>query len=247
MTYKLTIAYDGTRYKGWQRLKNNPLTIQQKLEEVISRIFNEPIELIGSGRTDGGVHALGQVASFSSEKVFELNRLLKEINRYLPEDISIKHVESAAPRFHARFNAIKKTYTYQVWTSEIPPVFERLYVHQIHDGSLELNRMKKASEYFVGKHDFRGFTTDKTKKSTTRNIERIEFVQDGPILKIIFVGDGFLYNMVRILVGTLLEVGLGTRDVDSILKVYESGDRSLAGETAPAKGLFLTEVFYENY
>lgn len=247
MTYKLTIAYDGTRYKGWQRLKNNPLTIQQKLEEVISRIFNEPIELIGSGRTDGGVHALGQVASFSSEKVFELNRLLKEINRYLPEDISIKHVESAAPRFHARFNAIKKTYTYQVWTSEIPPVFERLYVHQIHDGSLELNRMKKASEYFVGKHDFRGFTTDKTKKSTTRNIERIDFVQDGPILKIIFVGDGFLYNMIRILVGTLLEVGLGTRDVDSILKVYESGDRSLAGETAPAKGLFLTEVFYENY
>lgn len=244
MTYKFTVAYDGTRYKGWQRLKNNAMTIQQKLEEVIARIFDEPIEIIGSGRTDGGVHALGQVASFTSEKLFEMDQLLKEINHYLPEDISVLQIEKAPQRFHARFNAVKKTYTYQVWTSESPPVFERLYVHQIKAHSLDLLRMKRASEHFIGTHDFRGFTTDKTKKSTTRNIERIDFVQEGPVLKMVFVGDGFLYNMVRILVGTLLEIGIGTRDEESIVKVFESGDRSKAGETAPAKGLFLTEVFY---
>lgn len=244
MTYKITVAYDGTRYKGWQRLKNNAMTIQQKLEEVISRIFDEPIEIIGSGRTDAGVHALGQVASFASDKNLELDPLLKEINHYLPEDISVMQIDKAPQRFHARFNAVKKTYTYQVWTSEIPPVFERLYVHQVKGHAMDLIRMKRASEQFIGTHDFKGFTTDKTKKSTTRNIERIDFIQEGPVLKIVFIGDGFLYNMVRILVGTLLEIGSGTRDEESITKVFDSGDRSLAGETAPARGLFLTEVFY---
>ncbi|HAS72845.1 MAG TPA: tRNA pseudouridine(38-40) synthase TruA [Clostridiales bacterium UBA8960] len=244
MTYKMSISYEGSRYKGWQRLKTSRDTIQEKIEFVLSRIFECSIEIHGSGRTDAGVHAYNQIASFKAERVIECEWLKKEMNRYLPEDIVILSVENVHESFHARFNAKKKVYTYQVWTKETPPVFERHFVYDIQSKPLDQDLMKRASKRLVGTHDFKGFSTDKTKKSTIRTIESIEFLEEDRVLKIIVTGNGFLYNMVRIIVGTLLEVGYGIREAETITEVLNSGVRSQAGETAPAKGLFLTEVIY---
>lgn len=244
MTYKLIVAYDGTRYKGWQRLKTQSITIQEKLESTLSKLLDMSLEVHGSGRTDAGVHAMGQVVSFKVDRQVDSEWLKSELNRYLPDDIVIISAEAVHETFHARLNAKRKVYTYQVWTSDVPPVFERHYVHNIEGRPYDLERMKSASRLLIGTHDFKGFSTDKTKKSTVRTIESIKFVQDGKLLKIEFVGNGFLYNMVRILVGTLLEIGFGTRAQSSIEDVLKTGIRAEAGETAPAKGLFLTEVIY---
>lgn len=244
MTYKLIVAYEGTRYKGWQRLKTHNGTIQEKVETVLSKLLNEPIEVHGSGRTDAGVHALRQVVSFKSNRSMEPEVLRADMNRYLPEDIVVISVAFAHESFHARLSAKKKVYTYRIWTSEVPPVFERHFVYDIEGRSYDLERMRIASRAFIGTHDFKGFSTDKTKKSTIRTIDSIAFKEEGNLLTIEFIGNGFLYNMVRILVGTLLEVGFGSRELSSIKGVLLTGIRSEAGETAPAKGLFLTEVVY---
>lgn len=244
MTYKLIVAYDGTRYKGWQRLKTQSLTIQEKLESALSKLLEMTVEVHGSGRTDAGVHALGQVVSFKVDRHVDPEWLKCELNRYLPDDIVIISAKATHETFHARLNAKRKVYTYQVWTSDVSPVFERLYVHDIEGRPYDLECMKSASRLLIGTRDFKGFSTDKTKKSTIRTIESIKFIQEEKLLKIEFVGNGFLYNMVRILVGTLLEIGFGTRARSSIEEIFKSGIRSEAGETAPAKGLFLTEVIY---
>lgn len=244
MTYKLIISYEGTRYKGWQRLKSQSGTIQEKIECVLSKIFNCAIEIQGSGRTDAGVHAFKQVASFKVDQTIDVAYLKKEMNRYLPEDIVIISAETVHDTFHARFNAKRKVYTYQIWTESRPPVFERNFVYDIEGKQINIESMQKAAKLIIGTHDFRGFSTDKTKKSTTRTIDAIDFVREDTFLKIIFIGDGFLYNMVRILVGTLIEVGYGFREANSINEVFRTGIRAKAGETAPAKGLFLTDVIY---
>ena len=241
--YKMTIRYEGTKYKGWQRLKQTPETIQGKIESVLWRIFEMPIQIDGASRTDAGVHARAQVASFTAEnRSCEL--LKQELNRFLPEDIGIVAVEHVAAEFHARFHAKKKTYHYRLWKAHYPPIFERKFV-TVSGGSLSVERMQKAIPFLVGKRDFKGFCTDKTKKSTVRDLQTIEITETPEEIIIAFTGTGFLYNMVRIMVGTLIEIGLNQRESESIEAIFKSNTRQLAGDTAPSSGLCLEKIYYE--
>ena len=240
---RLRICYDGTRYKGWQRLPGVENTIQGKLEQTLSRILGEAIEISGSGRTDAGAHALGQVANFHCESQMPCDQILSELRRYLPEDIGIESCQEASERFHARLNCITKTYQYRIWNSTKPCVFQRRFVYMMPD-ALDVELMRQASEIFIGEHDFSAFCANKKmKKSTVRRIDRIAVERDGEEVTLTFTADGFLYNMVRILVGTLLEVGLHKRDVDSLSDLF-GAKREEAGHLVPAQGLCLMEVNY---
>lgn len=240
---RLDICYDGTRYRGWQRLPGKDDTIQGKLETTLSRILGEPIEISGSGRTDAGVHARGQVANFHCESAMPAGEILAQLRRYLPEDIGIYSCEDVSPRFHARLNAREKTYRYRIWNSEEPCVFDRRYVAVMPE-ALDLSAMEQAAEYLCGEHDFSAFCGNaKMKKSTVRFLRTIEISRQGREIQICFTGNGFLHNMVRILAGTLVEVGRGTRSADSIPQLF-GGKRAEAGFLAPAQGLCLEEVRY---
>ena len=240
---RLDICYDGTRYRGWQRLAGTGDTIQGKLETALSRILDEPIEISGSGRTDAGVHARGQVANFHCESQMPCDVILTSLRRYLPEDIGIYSCKEVSPRFHARLNAKEKTYCYRIWNSEAPCVFDRRYVTVIPE-KLDLEAMGKAAACLVGEHDFSAFCANaKMKKSTVRYIRSLELEQVGQELRLTVTGNGFLQGMVRILTGTLLEVGTGVRDADSVSLLF-GGKRAQAGYMAPAQGLCLMEVFY---
>lgn len=244
-TYRLTLSYDGSRYNGWQKQGNTKNTIQEKLETLLSRLTGEEVEVNGSGRTDAGVHAMGQVASFRTSAPQNCDSLLRDMRRYLPEDIGAVALEPAEPRFHARLNATGKTYVYRVWTEECPNVFERKYLYTVTE-SLDLAAMKEAATYLVGTHDFMSFCANKRmKKSTVRTVTELRIEQLGSELRFSVSGDGFLYNMVRILVGTLLEVGMGKRRPDSIPALLEAKDRSQAGYLVPPHGLRLEAVYYD--
>lgn len=240
---RLDICYDGTRYRGWQRLPGDSNTIQGKLEQTLTRILGEPIELSGSGRTDAGVHALGQVASFHCESSLPVDEILAQLRRYLPEDIGIYSCKEAAPRFHARLNAKQKTYCYRIWNSEEPCVFQRRYVACFTE-TLNLDAMQRAGSCLVGRHDFTAFCTRaRMKKSTVREISALRVQREGREIRILVTADGFLYNMMRILAGTLIEVGRGERSPDSIVDLF-GAIRSSAGFLAPPQGLCLMEVEY---
>ena len=240
---RLDICYDGTRYRGWQRLPGKGDTIQGKLETTLSRILGEPIEISGSGRTDAGVHARGQVANFHCESAMSVGEILENLRRYLPEDIGIYSCRDVSPRFHARLNAKEKTYCYRIWNSDSPCVFDRRYVTVIPE-RLNISLMEEAAGHLLGQHDFSAFCgIGKMKKSTVRYILAIEIKPLGEEIQIYFTGNGFLHNMVRILVGTLIEVGRGERSADSIPELV-GGNRAEAGFLAPAQGLCLMEVFY---
>ena len=240
---RLDICYDGTRYRGWQRLSDSDNTIQGKLEQCLSRILGENVEITGSGRTDAGVHALAQVANFHCESTMPASEILKNLCRYLPEDIGIYSCKDCSERFHARLNAKEKTYLYRIWNSDAPCVFQRRYVTVLPE-TLDVDAMKQAAEYLLGEHDFSAFCGNpRFKKSTVRYIRSIEVLRDQEELQIRITGNGFLHNMVRILVGTLIEVGRGERSVDSISALF-GGKRSEAGFLAPAQGLCLQEVYY---
>ena len=240
---RLEICYDGTRYRGWQRLPGKDDTIQGKLETTLSRILGENIEISGSGRTDAGVHARGQVANFHCESTVGCAEILQQLRRYLPEDIGIYSCKEVSPRFHARLNAKEKTYQYRIWNSEKPCVFERRFVTVVAD-LLDVEKMRQAAEHFLGEHDFSAFCTNaKMKKSTVRFIRSLTVERVGEEIRITVTGNGFLQNMVRIMVGTLLEVGRGERDADSIPALF-GGKRAEAGFLAPAQGLCLQEVEY---
>ena len=240
---RLDICYDGTRYRGWQRLSGVDNTIQGKLETALSRILGEPIEISGSGRTDAGVHARGQVANFHCESDMPAGRILEELRRYLPEDIGIYSCKDCSPRFHARLNAKEKTYCYRIWNSENPCVFDRRFVAVMPE-KLDVDAMKQAAEMLTGEHDFSAFCGNpKFKKSTVRYIRAIDIRWYGDEIQLSFTGNGFLHNMVRILVGTLIEVGRGERNPRSIPELF-GGKRSDAGFLAPAQGLCLMEVMY---
>lgn len=242
---KLTIEYDGKRYLGWQRLGDSDKTIQGKIENIIKQMTGEEIEIVGSGRTDGGTHARGQVANFKTHSDLSLAEMIAFLNRYLPQDIVVKDAEEVAERFHARYNAAGKQYSYYVWHAEIPSAFERAYSYH-YPQVLDLDRMRKACNKLTGKHDFMGFSAlKKTKKSTVRTIENITIEEEGSLLHFTFVGDGFLHKMVRIMVGTLLEIGAGKMELEAIDEVFANKVRKNAGETVPAQGLFLDEVFYK--
>ncbi len=242
--YKLTLSYEGTRYKGWQRQGNTAGTVQEKLETVLGRILEQTVELAASGRTDAGVHARMQVCSFRAETEFSPAALLRELRRYLPEDIGAVALEEAPPRFHARLSCRKKTYLYRIWNSPLPNVFSRRFQHRVPE-ALDLAAMEQAAALLCGEHDFASFCSLKnSKKSTVRELRSIQIRREGDELQIFFTGDGFLYNMVRILTGTLLEVGLGLRRAEDMPRILEAKDRLQAGPTAPASGLTLWEVRY---
>ena len=240
---RLEICYEGTRYRGWQRLANTDQTIQGKIETALSRILDEPIEISGSGRTDAGVHAKGQVANFHCESGMSTEEILSNLRRYLPEDIGIYSCKEVSPRFHARLGAKEKTYLYRIWNSENPCVFERKFVAQFPE-KLDVDEMRKAAAHLCGEHDFSSFCGNpRFKKSTVRFIRSIDIFRCGDELQIRVTGNGFLHSMVRIIVGTLIEVGRGERKADSLPSLF-CGKRSDAGFLAPAQGLCLQEVFY---
>lgn len=241
---RLTIEYDGTRYLGWQRLGDSDKTIQGKIENILTQMTRSKIEIIGSGRTDAGTHARNQIANFKTESKMERVEMIEFLNRYLPQDIVVKKVEEVPNRFHARYNAKGKKYSYYVWNDLIPSAFERNYSFHYSE-KLDVELMNEACRKLIGTHDFIGFSSlKKTKKSTTRTIKELAIQKEGKLLHFTFIGDGFLHKMVRILMGTILEIGDGTLKLEVIDEVFESKIRSEAGITVPAQGLFLDEVYY---
>ena len=240
---RLDICYEGTRYRGWQRLSGTDNTIQGKIETALSRILEENIEISGSGRTDAGVHALGQVANFHCESDMPAGEILSNLRKYLPEDIGIYSCKEVSPRFHARLNAKEKTYLYRIWNSESPCVFDRKFV-AIFPEKLDLESMREAAAHLCGEHDFAAFCGNpKFKKSTVRFVRSVEIQRSGDEIRILVTGNGFLHSMVRIIVGTLVEVGRGQRQANSIPSLFDAR-RAEAGFLAPAQGLCLQEVYY---
>ena len=245
MNYKAVVQYEGTRYRGWQVQGNTQNTIQGKLEELLSRMEGNVVEVHGSGRTDTGVHAAGQVISFRCSGGKSCKEILEYMNRYLPADIGVVSIEEAEPRFHARLWAIRKRYVYRIWNSALPDVFGRRFSVPVLE-KLDVEAMREAAGYLCGKHDYRAFCSLKRyKKSTIRTVEEILVQKDKDRIEISYLGDGFLYHMVRILTGTLVEVGLGLRSPKSMREIIESGDREKAGRLMPPEGLMLMEVNYK--
>lgn len=244
--YRLIISYDGTKYYGWEHQPNVDMTIQGKIEKVIQRMANldEIPEVIGAGRTDAGVHAENMIANVRLDVDMSCEEMRDYLNKYLPEDICVKEVDVASDRFHSRYNARGKTYRYRCYVGGRKPVFDRKYVYVL-EGCPDINRMKRAAEILVGEHNFRSFCSNpKMKKSTVRIVDRIDIERKGDYLSLTYHGTGFLQYMVRILTGTLLEVGFGKREPESMKELLEAGDRRLAGETAPACGLTMVKVDY---
>ncbi len=240
---RLDICYEGTRYRGWQRLSQTDNTIQAKLEQTLGRILDEPITVSASGRTDAGTHAIQQVVSFHCENTMPCDEILIQLRRYLPEDIGIYSCKNVSPRFHARLNAKTKTYVYRVWNSEQPCVFDRRFVH-IDPRPVDVAAMKCAAVHFLGEHDFSAFCANKNmKKSTVRYIHSLDISCIGNEVVFTVTGNGFLHHMVRIMVGTLLEVGRSERAADSIPSLFDA-KRVDTGALVPACGLCLMEVTY---
>ncbi|MFE4813096.1 tRNA pseudouridine(38-40) synthase TruA [Peribacillus simplex] len=240
--YKLTIQYDGGRYKGWQRLGNSDDTIQGKIENVLTEMIGEKIEIIGCSRTDAGVHALAQIANFKIGANLTEAEIMNYLNRYLPRDISIVEVRLVPERFHARYNAKDKTYLYKIWNEQYTNPFMRKYSMHV-EKKLDITRMKKACQHFIGEHDFTAFSNAKSKKkSMVREIYSIDIEENAGFIQITVRGDGFLYNMVRKIVGTLIEVGLGEIDAGNIPSILESKERIQTGRMAEAGGLYLVKV-----
>lgn len=241
--YKFIIGYDGTRYYGWEHQPGKP-TIQGKIEDVLSHLTTEAFEVIGAGRTDGGVHAKGMVANAFLDISLTADELRDYMNQYLPEDISVLEVKEASDRFHSRYNATGKTYCYTCFDGKTKPLFDRKYVWTLEE-RLSIESMKEASEYLIGKHDYMSFCKNpQKKKSTVRTIDRIDIVRKGDYVTLSFHGNGFLRNMVRILTGTLVEVGCKRMKPEQVGEILQAKNRLAAGPTAPAQGLCLVEVDY---
>lgn len=242
--YKLVIAYDGSKYKGWQRLGDSDKTIQGKIEKALSRLLEKDVEIFGSSRTDAGVHARGQVASFHLDEVLDCEELLEDLNKYLPEDIMVKELSEASENFHCRYNASGKTYVYQIWNGVKADPFSRHYYTLVPE-PLDLRAMRKAAQHFIGEHDFTTFTTAKAKKkSMVRTVTSIHIDQEEDRIYVRISGTGFLHNQVRRMVGVLIDIGIGNRKTDVIPGLIQAKDRAKCGSTAPAHGLFLEKVKY---
>ena len=241
--YKITVEYDGTKYNGWQRQGNTKNTIQERFENVLSRMCGANVEIFASGRTDAGVHALEQTANFKCDTQMTSSQIREYLNKYLPEDVRVTSIEEVDLRFHSRLNAVSKTYEYVIAT-EKPDVFIRKYVFSA-DKKPDIEKMKKAAALICGKHDFRGFSSlGRIKKSTVRTVNFIEIEEKDSLIKIRINADGFLYNMVRIIVGTLYDIGTDMLDESVITQILEEKVREKAGVTLPASGLRLVKVYY---
>ena len=243
--YKCTIAYDGTHFSGYQ-IQPDKRTVQLELEKVLTTMHKgKPVKVAASGRTDAGVHAKGQVIHFDSPLDLPEERWKKALGAMLPADIAILDIKKEGPEFHARFNAIRKEYRYIISLAEVKDPFMRNYAYH-YPYKLNLTLMEKASEYLRGTHDFTSFCSAKTEvEDKVRTVESIDFFKDDQRLVIRFVGDGFLYNMVRIMVGTLLDIGIGKRTPEDIKDILAAHDRTKAGRTAPGHGLYLWKVDYK--
>ncbi len=244
--YKLTIQYDGNRYKGWQRLGDSDSTVQGKIEKAISVLTGEQIEIIGSSRTDAGVHALQQVANFKTSQELSTERIMSFVNHYLPPDISVIEVEQVDERFHARFHATEKTYLYKIWNREYSQPFLRKYsMHVVKP--LNMEKMKQAAAHFVGEHDFTAYANAKSKKKdSVRTIHKLELSEQDGVIELRVTGNGFLYNMVRKMVGTLIAVGLGEKQPEDVPGLILGKDRSQTGGMADAEGLYLESIRFKN-
>ena len=242
---KMIIEYDGSRYDGWKVTSTGKaVTIQDKIENVLEKMLGKKTELIGAARTESGVHSYGQVANFKTDSDMKLYQMKHYLNRYLPQDVAVIEIEEVPERFHSSFNAKSFIYQYKISVAEVNNVFERKYNYYSFD-KLDIELMKEAAKVLLGKHDFKAFSDNKRmKKSTVRDIYSIDIYGDNNEVIITIHGDDFWPNMVRIIVGTVIEIGRGDREVSTIKNILESKDRSLAGDTAPAQGLFLQEVLY---
>lgn len=242
-TYKVIVAYDGTNYHGWQKQNLTAHTVQQVMEDTAAYLLGYSVPLNGSGRTDAGVHARGQCVSM--EVAGKLSEdFMERWNALLPEDIKVQSMALVPNGFHARYKAVGKRYSYSVDIGEKPHVFTRKYACH-YPKRLDVEAMKKAKEHLVGTHDFTAFTDDKTQRSKVRTIHRITIKEEGSKIVLSFYGTGFLYHMVRILTGTLLCVGDGRLRVQDVEEALRSRDRGRVGFVAPAIGLCLEEVYYE--
>lgn len=243
--YKCVIAFDGTGFSGYQ-VQPDKRTVQQELETVLAKIHKgNEVKVFASGRTDAGVHAKGQVIHFDSSLSIPVNRWEAALNALLPQDISVLSVEKTSESFHARFSATGKEYRYVLYRSPKRDPFLRNYAYQ-YPFALDIKAMEAASRYLLGTHDFTSFCSAKSEvEDKIRTIKDIHFSIEGDLLTIQFIGSGFLYNMVRILVGTLLEIGSGGRDPEKTAELLAKRDRRLAGKTAPAYGLYLWRVYYD--
>lgn len=245
--YRIIIQYEGSHYAGWQKQGNTDNTIQGRIEQVLGRMTGNEIEIHGSGRTDAGVHAEGQVANFHLSGERTPQEVMEYLNRYLPEDIGVLECSLVSDRFHSRLNASQKTYVYRIEMGQKRDVFARKTQYGIGE-ALDVDAMRKAAELLCGTHDYKSFCGNKKmKKSTVRTVSSIavEQAKGSTLLTLRFTGNGFLQNMVRIMTGTLIEVGQGKRRWDSMTDILEALDRQAAGFTAPAEGLSLLEVRYE--
>ena len=241
---KLVIEYDGKDFNGWQK-QPNKLNIQGEIENVIANITKEEVELIASGRTDAGVHALGQVANFKTNSQIPIEKFPIAINSQIKNSIRIKSAEEVDERFHSRFNCKRKTYRYVIDNSKYGSAIYRNLSYHV-PTKLNVEKMKKAIKYFEGEHDFKAFKSSGTSsKSSVRTIYKAIINEKNENIIIELTGNGFLYNMVRIIVGTLVEVGLGKIEPKEIPDIIESKDRQRAGKTLPPQGLFLLEVEYD--
>lgn len=241
---KMSIEYDGTRYKGWQKQKGDIPTIQAKIENVLSKMTGEDIQVVGCGRTDSGVHAENYIANFHTNCTLTVDDMLNYLYEFLPEDIVVKSMKDTTERFHARYNVKSKTYVYRINNNRFRNVFNRKYAYHT-DEKLNLNEMRNAAEVLIGTHDFKSFTSLKSStKSTVRTINHIHITEDDGMIEIEVNGNSFLLNMVRIITGTLLEVGKGNLKRDDIERILKEMKRSEAGPIAQAKGLCLKSIQY---
>lgn len=242
---KLVMEYDGTRYSGFQdQGKRNVPTIQRAVESAIQQTTGEKLRIIGSGRTDAGVHALGQVANFFTKSTLPAEKFAPALNSRLPQDIAIIQADEVSRDFHARFSALRKTYRYTWFTRRIRSPFRQHYAYHVYTG-LQMAPMKGAAQIFIGEHDFTAFKAAQSDVvNCVRSIYRADITTDGPLIHFTVEGNGFLRHMIRIMAGTLTEVGMGKRDSQSIERALVTGERTDAGATAPAHGLTLLHVTY---
>lgn len=242
---KLLLEYEGTRYSGWQ-FQPNQVSIQGVLESKLHKITKKKTRVIGSGRTDSGVHAEGQVAHFQTTSTMKLQEFLKALNSLLPADIVVKKVEEAKPDFHAQISATRKTYRYTILNRDYPSALQGRVAHYIATPTLDVTAMRKASRCLVGSHDFKSFQgSGCTAKTTMREIYRLSVVKKDDFIRITVDGSGFLKYMVRNIVGTLIEIGWGNWPPEQMKAILKSKNRRLAGPTAPSRGLCLVKVVYD--
>ena len=244
--YKLEIAYDGTDYCGWQ-IQPNGITIQALIQNALKVLIKEKIQIIGSGRTDSGVHALAQVANFKTSQTINLYRIVNGLNALLPIDIRIHHAEQVAEDFHAQYTAKGKIYHYHLWLDPVVNPF--LYRFRYHNRSkIHLDLLQEASQAFIGTHDFTSFANEGHRGTAAhdpiRTIKRLDVIKQEGGVRLEFEGDGFLYKMVRNMVGIMLEIAEGKRSPQAIPQILAAKNRTFAGKAAPPQGLFLVKVFY---